>query len=728
MGARHQLFVMTRINNRYRYLAGVHNQVHKGTHALERCLSLLNIFKADVNRTAIQQELIAARRCGSDIWKPKFRNECLSDSNSRSAVAPELKAAMYGGSDIWKPMDHNDVLNDSNDTTFVPFPFITTCLVLGTSFDAFKGVHSRGHILDWGYPFQEYGPNDGEWNNDGLTILDITNPQETRYCFTNLSTGYEGSRCSDDDAVEKIIPAKKPLLASSYLSAYLDKNDFQMREKARPLIQQFESHEVIDQASFKDLWEGHALDGNDSVISEPASTFNPTSDATAEEIFNDLLQHPDTMESRLQGALQDPETCKALTKNLAESSASLKGFPAILELIGNILEKEGFVYLDAFRGLSSSELCSIIARLGEQGNLTSLNLSNNVGIVNSDFVSISDHLARLQTIYLLGESQISPRTIHSVAKSPHSRLRSVYHSELLRQPFVLQDVPVDAKNTRYLENLASFPNVHPPNSVTGAIWICVTRDSNKARKPDANGGTATDWQKIATGPNLGNQSAIQFHSGLDVKYGVFPLRDIKMSPTRLVNGLISFHTFLKNTQVPILIPSSSDMGLAFAKAMATASSLTVGQSHEVVPLPGALYAAAMLMGWGRIWPFSMPKLIPGQWTILIIHEHSKYGPNKTRYALISTVAEHGNDKYRVIDMDTYLCMAMLSSDKATTMEKAQLRDHWVKNSEGLMHISEVKEVQEVLQVLKKEVAFARSHAEAPTEVVKTLGKATFVSK
>lgn len=428
---------MARIHHRYRCLAAVHSQWHKGSHTLDRCLALLKIFKARANRTAIEQELIAAKHFGSDIWKTK---------------------------------NENNGLPDSNDKTFAPFPFMTTCLAMGTSFDAFKGIQSRAHLVDCGYKFQDYDGDDAYWNDDGLTILDITKPEETRYCFTNLSTEHEGSRCNDDGRGE-VIPAKNSLPASSYLSAYFDKSDSQMRAKVRPLIQELEAHEVIDQASFNDLWEDHE---SDPVVTAPFSTFNHSNDTTAEEFFEGLLQQPSTMTSRLHGVLQDPETRKVLKEKLyemAQSSASLKGSPAIIELICSILSNEEYVDLSAFRSLSSSESCSIIAILAEQGKLTSLNLSNNVGIVDNDLINISDHLARLQTIYLLGESQVSPETIHSVAKSPHSRLRSVYHSESLRQPFDRKAERSNAEYTRYVEDLACFSSLNSPNSIAGAIWV-----------------------------------------------------------------------------------------------------------------------------------------------------------------------------------------------------------------------------------------------------------------
>jgi len=85
--------------------------------AIERCLALLRIFRAKANRIAIQQELITAECYEAEVWKRKKQSD--------DAKAP-----------------------DSFGQEVAPFPFIATCLVLGTSFDVAKGYQARVHPLD----------------------------------------------------------------------------------------------------------------------------------------------------------------------------------------------------------------------------------------------------------------------------------------------------------------------------------------------------------------------------------------------------------------------------------------------------------------------------------------------------------------------------------------------------------------------------------------------------
>jgi hypothetical protein len=103
MGQHHQLFVITKIANRYRGLAIFHHQWLYGAKALKQCLALLTISSAPANRLAILQELAAARRHSESFWS--------------------------------KPRNYYD--------SEVPFPFITTCLLLGASFDVIEGWNAN---------------------------------------------------------------------------------------------------------------------------------------------------------------------------------------------------------------------------------------------------------------------------------------------------------------------------------------------------------------------------------------------------------------------------------------------------------------------------------------------------------------------------------------------------------------------------------------------------------
>ena len=122
MGQRHQLFVIAKINGRYRTLCAIHHQWLYGHTALRRCLGTLKIFSDPANRIQIGQELVAAQRHDEAFWT---------------------------------------LSQDENKNSHVPFPFIATCLITGASFDADEGYHHGVLVEPFFMAYDEGDNNNG---------------------------------------------------------------------------------------------------------------------------------------------------------------------------------------------------------------------------------------------------------------------------------------------------------------------------------------------------------------------------------------------------------------------------------------------------------------------------------------------------------------------------------------------------------------------------------------
>ncbi len=117
MGQGHQLFVIAKVNGRYRTLCAIHDSWLCGLAAVRQCFGTLNIFGDPANRIPLEQELIAAQRHDESFW-------------SFSKKKPSQK-------DI-----------------YVPFPFIATCLIIGASFDPDR-YHGDVHIERFSMAYNE---------------------------------------------------------------------------------------------------------------------------------------------------------------------------------------------------------------------------------------------------------------------------------------------------------------------------------------------------------------------------------------------------------------------------------------------------------------------------------------------------------------------------------------------------------------------------------------------
>jgi hypothetical protein len=229
MGQRHQLFVIAKIGNRYRGLAVFHHQWLFGGIALERCLRILTIFSAPANRLPIQQELTAARRLDEEFWtKPRS----------------------------WEDFE-------------VPFPFITTCFLLGATFDVKAVYNSRVTLHPFNMAF-----NKGD-NNDGITVIDITNLTHVRYCFVfwrdwraemrmmreEREEEEEEEEEEEDEEEEeeerrrpRMIPLSGPVYLSAYYKAEERSNDPKLQTELQALEKQFDKWDLIDTASLANIW------------------------------------------------------------------------------------------------------------------------------------------------------------------------------------------------------------------------------------------------------------------------------------------------------------------------------------------------------------------------------------------------------------------------------------------------------------------------------------------
>ena len=125
MGQRHQLFVIAKINSRYRNLYAAHHQWLYGHTAIQRCLGTIEIFQDFANRTPLQTELKYAKDHDKSIW-----------------------------------LEENEGYWDRNDYE-VKFPFIATCLTLGAAF-ALDGYFHNVRTEPFGMPYDCGDNNNGK--------------------------------------------------------------------------------------------------------------------------------------------------------------------------------------------------------------------------------------------------------------------------------------------------------------------------------------------------------------------------------------------------------------------------------------------------------------------------------------------------------------------------------------------------------------------------------------
>ena len=137
MVTRQQNFIIAKVKNSYRTLASIHKQYLDGTDVLQRCIRILSILSAARNRVPILQELRAA----------SIRKSC-----------------------SW-----------TQSSEFQAFPFIATCLIIRTSYDPNAAYSERVRPMRFADTLEQVD------NDEGITVIDISNPERLKHCFAFIT-------------------------------------------------------------------------------------------------------------------------------------------------------------------------------------------------------------------------------------------------------------------------------------------------------------------------------------------------------------------------------------------------------------------------------------------------------------------------------------------------------------------------------------------------------------
>lgn len=201
MDPSHILFVIANVDNRYVCLCGiqVNNKSEPQDCAIRRCLRVLRIFNAAENRTPISEDLLC--------------------SNATAATHQDGQI-----------MQHHHIYT---------YPYITTCLALGASFNPDIAYHSgySSTVLKTGTLFEENDPD-----ISGFTVIDITDTRALRYCFLKFA--------EDPDTGSAILT---PLSADRYIKAYEDQPR-ESEDVLKSLCAEFQFFQLITSNDLRRIW------------------------------------------------------------------------------------------------------------------------------------------------------------------------------------------------------------------------------------------------------------------------------------------------------------------------------------------------------------------------------------------------------------------------------------------------------------------------------------------
>ncbi|CAG9976206.1 unnamed protein product [Clonostachys byssicola] len=542
MGQHHQLFVIAKAGRHYRSLAAVHHQWLYGMTALRQCLQLLEIFGHSENRLALQQEL-------------RFAEAYYRNKGAPSQQPPELQWADRGG--------------------ICPFPFITTCLMMGTSFNQELAQASAVHEEPFGMGFDQ-----GD-NNDGITVIDITDLENVKYCFVNFTDDYQQEG-------ETHSPLYQPLTGWQYVKTYYPEDD-PMTQTHIHLPKTLDTKPLINIATLAETWPWGKWEVRDAV---PSDTNQPEDhpvvqslvDKSMDKIVEALLVSTDMSEFN---AAKDqiealPNSVAILKKTLLGRADQVGKTPHSVLLLR--LAYTGETHLDwaPFTNLDIADLRTAF-EAGSFASVKSLNLSGTLASRSpSELPPVLAGLTCLKSLYLLERpdrpyDDEAPQAVLGLASSDTG--------------LVLEKVVVSA-----VMSIA----------IRLKTWLPDTNDA-----PDAIPGFP-----IAQLLVYHKNDAIDVY-GQVAPYEYFFLGDALISPARFVNALLRYVQTLNSQRYIMASGSGSELAACIALGSSVPGNKDIG---EIGPLPAQAYKfgknsyhSSLSHGCYS----EMRNLKPGQWTVLL---------------------------------------------------------------------------------------------------------------
>lgn len=677
------VFIVAKVGDRYRTFCSIQQYFIHVTLA-ERCLRLIKIFEEPENRVPIQQELLLAQDKPEEFWAPE--DQC-------QACCP------------------------------FPFPYLATCLALGTSFDAADGFLDHTKLF---YPGQEF---DRLQNSDAVTIIDISEPHNVRYCFVGYSPyslpvpsmtpisaashlfdsfdgdgeeneGEEEEESEEDSDYEEESDENSESDEDGEVDAYsydeADHDDIPQThshespvEWARMIAKGFEGRQLMSIHSLNSTWPRKNWKG--LVEASSVSTDQALRSSSQVTSLRTL-----TLDKLIETALTDPGFDMSLISELADLledflprlrdslyiySVDLAPSPTSIRVIVRAFRDVPGFRLGAFQEFELDDHLSVIAGLQEKTKLYTLNLSGSTKLDLEGLERILQNTSSLETLYLMDNPYLSLQSVLDVLHENRMNVTNLYHPELFGM-FLHHRARLPIPEEYKMKFLTGASTKSPAVQILWVFTCASELDEYNCRS------CGVHWDKFTADlRSRGKNSDFSSYDSPGLNYGRFSLKHSLISPTKLVTGMSQFAEFSLNNK-SWTRHSYDSYAEAVATSFAIAPSSVEGSMNQIGPVP--LMLSIDPLSPMKVADDSAPEnlfstLIPGDWSLIVLHEHEYYKhftmdtdlPNlkqKWRYAFITTRSDSTsylpNDADIVVaDMDTFLA-------EVASNEARELGEYW----------------------------------------------------
>ncbi|KAL8347203.1 hypothetical protein RB601_003267 [Gaeumannomyces tritici] len=315
----HQIFVIARPapGQHYRCFAVAEDLYLYGTSVLNTCLRLVRIFSSPLNRVPLQQEIAFAREHYSHEGAKQLEHQCA-------------------------------------ETKPVPFPFVAACLVFGVANNPDDGQSKFVDLQPMGHGFDQCSRN-------GVTIVDITDLDDIRYCFAAFH----------DMGAERGVPLRTPLSAMDYVLAFYDPQH-QFMVRSQETLKALKEYGLVQIEALNDRRLAKALGVSEEGVKSFLHGQGPTADKddktaislrdmATHKLLRELLHDPRPDISLLDVPLALTGVRNAALGYLIEHASDVAKCPAGPAVLALILAGQNKVDLSRFPGLTADGIREVLS-------------------------------------------------------------------------------------------------------------------------------------------------------------------------------------------------------------------------------------------------------------------------------------------------------------------------------------------------------------------------------
>ncbi|KAF7899026.1 uncharacterized protein EAF01_008239 [Botrytis porri] len=477
-------------------------------------------------------------------------------------------------------------------------------------------------------------------NNEGITVLDITDIDKIRYCFVNIHSK------SNPRVWEMIknsgVPSMIPLTATEYMGAYGHEQEH-FEEAWKEWIHHLSKPGLIDSWALNSVWPRKTwqmrvgaeiallLDSGQEpinvlpVFSPPLTLRKACMEKFLKEIFNCPIRE---LPAKIKRATLLPDFRLALKSTIFATPTILASSAAARYLFSQILETEKSIDLGPF-DLLPDHIIEVLKQPRKAGVLRILSLCGNQKINDASLVKLINDFPSLRSLYLLDTPQIPLATKMKILRDQALREFSTQTSLDSNLGPDNEEASrandISERSQSFMNDMSKFyyllEDGMPPFFDLGYITplveqmiyiTCGETDENSIRDSEGGLDILDRFRK-----NWSSHSEVD-----DPGYQAMPLKEANRHPSQLVQSLARFigvsfseryvwFSDLRKTLVKILVMEPID---------------DIGPGYQVLPLCAGLYSDDMGIGDSKsngIFQVSR-EIIPNEWTFVMIVEHESY--------------------------------------------------------------------------------------------------------